>query len=114
MSFWNRFFNTLRSGGLDADLKREMETHLAEAGRLVVMEEELPGGCCSPPSWLDQQDFRQQNHVFESMDAYSFGSNFLLTTGGETRRVIGGAVTPDYFSTCDPKFLWRFRLYPNR
>ncbi|MGH9773291.1 MAG: permease prefix domain 1-containing protein, partial [Candidatus Acidiferrales bacterium] len=31
MSFWNRFFHTLRPGRMDSELKREMETHLAEA-----------------------------------------------------------------------------------
>ncbi|MGH9585054.1 MAG: permease prefix domain 1-containing protein, partial [Bryobacteraceae bacterium] len=199
MSFWNRLFNTLRPGRLDADLQREMETHLAEMqddalrsganqeqarrnarlqfgnpgsyreqarernlfawleilaqdfrytlrqlkhapgfaittvvmlalgigvniaiftllnsivlhslplpnpGRLVVMLERMPGGGDSPPSWQDQQDFRQQNHVFESMAAFSYAFEFLLKSAGETRVVIGGAVTPDYFTTLGVK-----------
>jgi predicted permease len=199
MSFWNRLFNTLRSGRLDNDLQREMETHLAKMqddelrsgadadqarrsarlqfgnpgsyreetrernlfawleiflqdfrytlrqlrnapgftlttvlilalgigvnvaiftllnsivlhslplpnpGRLVIMLDRHSDGADSPPSWLDQQDFREQNHVFASLGAYSYDSNFLLQAGNETRPVGGSAVTPDYFSTLGVK-----------
>lgn len=72
---------------------------LPHPDRLVVMLEQLPGGGDSPPSWLDQRDLRQQNHVFESLAAYAYGGTFLLRSGDETRRVIGGAVTPAYFAT---------------
>ena len=72
---------------------------LPHAERLIVMLEELPGGGTSPPSWLDQKDFREQNHVFESMAAFAYGSSFLITVSGDSSRVVGGYVTPDYFST---------------
>ena len=74
---------------------------LPHPDRIAVMLEEMPGGGTSPPSWLDQKDFREQNHVFESLAAYAYASSFLLETGGETRRVIGGYVTPDYFPTLE-------------
>ncbi len=69
------------------------------ADRLVVLLEELPGGGDSPPSWLDQRDLREQNHVFESLGAFAYNSSFLLRAGDETSRVLGGKVTPDYFTT---------------
>ncbi len=52
-----------------------------------------------PTSWLDQRDFREQNHVFESLGAFSFHNSVLLQTGTEALRVSGGSVTPDYFTT---------------
>jgi putative ABC transport system permease protein len=76
---------------------------LPNADRLAVLLEEMPGGGSSPPSWLDQKDFREQNHVFDSMAAFSYGSSFLLKTSNQTSRVIGGYVTPDYFTTLDVK-----------
>jgi len=74
---------------------------LPHPDRIVVMLEDMPGGCCSPPSWLDQKDFREQNHVFESMAAFGYDGSFLLTASGETSRVLGGYVTPDYFATLE-------------
>jgi predicted permease len=74
---------------------------LPHPDRLVVMLEEMAGGGDSPPSWLDLKDFREQNHVFESVAAYAYDAGFLLGTDGETRRVIGGYVTPDYFPTLE-------------
>src|SRR5579872_1171454 len=69
------------------------------ADRLLVLLEELPGGGDSPPSWLDQRDLREQNHVFDSLGAFAYGSGMLMRAGDETRRVIGAKVTPDYFTT---------------
>jgi len=74
---------------------------LPHSDRIAVLLEEMPGGGNSPPSWLDQKDFREQNHVFESLGAYDYNSSFLIGTGGETHRVIGGYVTPEYFSTLE-------------
>lgn len=76
---------------------------LPHADRLTVLLEELPGGGTSPPSWMDQTDFREQNHVFESMAAFAYNGSFLLRTGSETNRVIGGYVTPDYLTTLEVK-----------
>ena len=76
---------------------------LPNAERLVVMLEEMPGGGDSPPSWLDQKDFREQNHVFESMGAFAYGGTLLMRDRGETSRIGGGVVTPDYFTTLGVK-----------
>jgi putative ABC transport system permease protein len=76
---------------------------LPHPDRLVVMLEEMPAGCCSPPSWLDQKDFRERNHVFESMAAFAYSASYLVTASGETSRVRGGYVTPDYFDTLGAK-----------
>ncbi len=72
---------------------------LPDPDRLVIILERLPGGGDSPPSWLDQRDLREQNHVLESVGAFAYNGSFLLRSGDETRHVIGAAVTPDYFST---------------
>ena len=72
---------------------------LPDSDRLGALMEDEPGGCCSPPSWLDQQDIRQRTHSFESIGAYSFNVNFLLRAGNRTMRLTGGYVTSDYFST---------------
>jgi putative ABC transport system permease protein len=76
---------------------------LPDADRLLVLLERMPGGGDSPPSWLDQKDFREQNHVLESLAAFSYGSSMLLRNGNETNRVVAGYVTPDYFSTMGVK-----------
>ncbi len=72
---------------------------LPDPDRLTVLLERLPGGGNSPPSWLDQRDLREQNHSFESVAAFAYDSGFLLQSGEETKRVVGGYVTPDYFAT---------------
>jgi putative ABC transport system permease protein len=72
---------------------------LPDPDRLVMVLEREPGGCCSPPSWLDQRDLREQTHSFQSMAAYSYESGFIFQAGDRTRRLTGGYVTPDYFST---------------
>ena len=76
---------------------------LPHPDRLVILLETEPGGCCSPPSWLDQRDFREQNHVFESLSAFSYDAGILFRSGNESRRVLGGYVTPDYFRTLEVK-----------
>jgi Acidobacterial duplicated orphan permease len=72
---------------------------LPDPDRLVMVLEREPGGCCSPPSWLDQRDLREQNHSFQSMAVYSYESGFIFQAGDRNRRLTGGYVTPDYFST---------------
>jgi putative ABC transport system permease protein len=72
---------------------------LPNADRLAIVLERNANGGNSPPSWLDQRDLREQTHSFESMAAFSYDSGFLLQSGDETKRVIGGYVTPDYFAT---------------
>ena len=67
--------------------------------QLVYLLEQHASGCCSPPSWLDQQDIREQQHSFQSLAAYDYGSSFLFSTQDQTRHLTGGYVTPDYFST---------------
>lgn len=72
---------------------------LADASQLVYVMEEHASGCCSPPSWLDQRDIREQQHSFQSLGAYDYSSSFLFGGRGQTRHLTGGYVTPDYFST---------------
>lgn len=72
---------------------------LPDADRMVILMESEPGGCCSPPSWLDQRDIRQRTHSFESIAAYSFDDNFLFRVGNRSMRLLGGYVTSDYFGT---------------
>ncbi|HWF48241.1 MAG TPA: ABC transporter permease [Bryobacteraceae bacterium] len=67
--------------------------------RLVVLLDRHSGGGSSPPSWLDQRDFREQNHVFTSVGAFAFRNTVLLQSGTQTARVSGSPVTPDYFTT---------------
>ncbi len=72
---------------------------LPNADRLVVVLEQVAGEGESPPSWLDQRDLREQNHVLESVGAFAYDQGFLLRVGGETRHVDGARVTADYFAT---------------
>jgi predicted permease len=72
---------------------------LHDPDRLVILLDRHSDGGSSPPSWLDQRDFREQNHVFESLGAFAFRNTVLLQSGTETLRVSGSAVTPDYFTT---------------
>jgi putative ABC transport system permease protein len=72
---------------------------LPEPDRLVVMLETEPAGCCSPPSWLDQRDIREQSRAFQSLAAYAFTYDFLLRLGDRSMRLRGGYVTSDYFRT---------------
>ena len=72
---------------------------LHKPDRLVILLDRHADGGSSPPSWLDQRDFREQNHVFESLAAFDFRNNVLLQAGNETLRVSGSYVTPDYFTT---------------
>ncbi len=72
---------------------------LHEPDRLVVLLDRHSDGGSSPPSWLDQRDFREQNHVFKSLGAFDFRNTVLLQAGTETLRVSGSYVTPDYFTT---------------
>lgn len=65
----------------------------------MVMMENEPSGCCSPPSWLDQRDIRERTRTFQSLAAYSFAYNFLLRLGDQSMRLHGGYVTHDYFGT---------------
>jgi putative ABC transport system permease protein len=61
--------------------------------------EQQGDGCCSPPSWLDQRDIREQQRTFQSLAAYSYDNNFLVTAQKQTRHFAGGYVTADYFHT---------------
>jgi predicted permease len=72
---------------------------LPNADRLVILLDRHSDGGSSPPSWLDQQDFREQNQVFESLAAFDFRNTVSLKVGNETLRVSGTPVTPDYFTT---------------
>jgi predicted permease len=72
---------------------------LPQPDRLVILLDRHSDGGSSPPSWLDQQDFRQQNSVFESLGAFDFRNTVLLQVGKEALRVSGSPVTPDYFTT---------------
>ena len=64
--------------------------------RIVVVGQEWRGGGgdFSPADYLDVQ---KQNHVFEQMAAYRTW-NFNLTTGERPERVVGEAVTTNFFS----------------
>jgi len=72
---------------------------LPNADRLVVLLDRHSDGGSSPPSWLDQQDFRAQSHVFDSLGAFDFRSTVLLQIGNEKLHVAGTPATPDYFTT---------------
>ena len=72
---------------------------LPHPAQLVYVLEQHVSGCCSPPSWLDQRDIREQQHSFQSLAAYDYGSSFLFSSQNQTRHLTGGYVTPDYFST---------------
>jgi predicted permease len=72
---------------------------LPNADRLIVLLDRHSDGGSSPPSWLDQQDFRAQSHVFDSLGAFDFRSTVLLQIGNEKLRVSGTPATPDYFTT---------------
>jgi putative ABC transport system permease protein len=72
---------------------------LPNANRLVVLLDRHSDGGSSPPSWLDQQDFRAQSHVFDSLGAFDFRSTVLVQIGNEKLRVAGTPATPDYFTT---------------
>ncbi len=72
---------------------------LSEPDRLVVFLERTTGGFETPPSWPDQRDIREGNHVFQSVAGFSRDSNFILRLGDRTRSIKGGYVTPDYFAT---------------
>ncbi len=72
---------------------------LPQPNRLLIMLDRMPDGGDSPPSWLDQRDFREQNHVFVSLGAFDYRNTVLLQAGNETLRVSGSPVTPDYFTT---------------
>lgn len=76
---------------------------LPQPDRVMVMMENEPDGCCSPPSWLDQRDIRERTRTFQSLAAYSFDYNFLLRLGDQSMRLRGGYVTHDYFSTLGVK-----------
>jgi predicted permease len=72
---------------------------LPNADSLVILLGRHSDGGSSPPSWLDQQDFRRQSHVFESLGAFDFRNTVLLQVGNETLHVSGTSATPDYFAT---------------
>lgn len=72
---------------------------LPDADRLVLFMDRHADGGSSPPSWLDQRDFREQNHVFESVGAFSFANNVLCQIDQQSLRLGGSSVTPDYFKT---------------
>jgi putative ABC transport system permease protein len=67
--------------------------------QLTYVMEQHGDGCCSPPSWLDQRDIREQQRTFQSLAAYSYDNNFLVTTQNQTRHFAGGYVTANYFET---------------
>lgn len=72
---------------------------LPDADQLVILLDRHSDGGDSPPSWLDQQDFRGQSHVFESLGAFDFRNTVLLQLGNQTLHVSGTSATPDYFTT---------------
>jgi putative ABC transport system permease protein len=72
---------------------------LPDPNRLVLFMDRHADGGSSPPSWLDQRDFREQNHVFESMGAFAFRNSLLCQIEQQPFRTGGGLVTPDYFKT---------------
>src|SRR5262249_21808934 len=67
-----------------------------DADRIVqINETEGVGGMAvSPPNLLD---FQQQNHTFENIAGYTFGS-FILTGAGEPVRVESVEVSHDLFT----------------
>lgn len=70
---------------------------LPDPDRLVIMLETEPAGCCSPPSWLDQRDIREQTRAFASIAAFDYRSGVVLRLRDRAQRLTGGYVTPDYF-----------------
>jgi putative ABC transport system permease protein len=70
---------------------------LREPERLAIVAEQQ-GKFQTPPSWPDQGDLREANHVFQSTAGFS-GSNFIVRLGDGAKSVKGGYVTPDYFAT---------------
>jgi predicted permease len=72
---------------------------LPNADRLVILLDRHSDGGSSPPSWLDQGDFRAQSRVFDSLGAFDFRSTVLLQIGNEKLHVAGTPATPDYFTT---------------
>lgn len=72
---------------------------LPDADRLVLFMDRHADAGSSPPSWLDQRDFREQNHVLESVGAFSFVNSVLCQIDQQSFRIGGSSVTPDYFKT---------------
>ncbi len=71
--------------------------------RLTILLERNANNGDSPPSWLDQRDLRERTHSFDSLGAFDYRGNFLVRVGNDTKRLIGGYVTPDYLTTLGVK-----------
>jgi putative ABC transport system permease protein len=68
-----------------------------EADRLVHLTGRSNNAETMSISYPDFNDWREQNHVFESIGVYNFG-NYNLTTGGEPERLRVGQFSADLFT----------------
>jgi putative ABC transport system permease protein len=67
-------------------------------GLVMVWERQVISNASQQPvSWLNFEDWKGQNKVFEQLAA-SRGATFNLTRGGETERVTGARVTSNLYS----------------
>jgi predicted permease len=66
--------------------------------RLVALFESTPLGSRYHLSYLDYLDWKRQNKVFSSLEAYD-GQIFALNTSTEMQRVDGAAVSSSFFRT---------------
>src|SRR5207253_2276675 len=67
--------------------------------RLVMLwERQLSDGTLGPVAPANFFDWREQSHSLEKMAAIDPYSDFILTGTGEPRRLVGAAVSSDFFS----------------
>ena len=70
-----------------------------EPGRLVMIwEKQLSNGTLGPVSPANFFDWHQQSHSFEKMAAIDPYPDLIVTGSGEPRRLVGAAVSSDFFS----------------
>ena len=68
------------------------------AGRLVIVRETVPSGGPGGVAYPNFLDWKERNHVFDSMAAYSTYVTYNMQAGDRTERVSGEVVSADYFA----------------
>jgi len=67
-----------------------------QADRIVSVDARHISGKNSGTGWLDFQDWRQQNSVFDAMAIIPWTGGYTLTGMGEPQRITGGETTPEF------------------